>query len=485
MSNSPYKISPESLPLAAEDRFLVIGVRKARSICPSGCHAASLGVALARAAELGSTFTPVLDLRGLETVYNDVVDFANLLQESGPDEGGKLRVIASQSVADQISASEIRHVDLVVARSGPLPCRALALRNFSEYVDSAGQPRDAMDDWAQSIYLGFYQDELHRAGVVSEEDELAIDFQCRSFDEFKSAYSTDSLVGPAKRMLGVEAKHLTCAVEDLLPEIYEHLTGLVSDTRKPGKHLKEFRDLLRAVTLLGMIREMHQHSLLVEMVFCPRGDSIRCVPYHAGGAHQIHAKGTSDLLIARPGIIAERVAATFSSEILEFEQILANPRTREKHIQAFLERYPAFLRGLGYKNLYPQVVLSRDDGTSLRPDFILEPFDGAWCDILDVKLPKERVIVGTRDRAALAAGIHEVAAQLREYAAYFEQDRYRKLVKDRYGLSVYRPRLIALVGRHVAPHDQLQVRRAMTQYEQMRMLTFDELVSHAQNRMLI
>jgi hypothetical protein len=49
--------------------------------------------------------------------------------------------------------------------------------------------------------------------------------------------------------------------------------------------------------------------------------------------------------------------------------------------------------------------------------------------------------------AGCAWPIGQVIAQLREYAAYFEQEKYRKFVRDKYGLKIYRPRLIALVGR--------------------------------------
>ena len=63
----------------------------------------------------------------------------------------------------------------------------------------------------------------------------------------------------------------------------------------------------------------------------------------------------------------------------------------------------------------------------------------------------------------LAAGLHEVAAQLREYAAYFEQSKYQKFVEEKYGLRVYKPRLIAIVGRDMKQMTDDQFRRAMTE----------------------
>jgi hypothetical protein len=102
-----------------------------------------------------------------------------------------------------------------------------------------------------------------------------------------------------------------------------------------------------------------------------------------------------------------------------------------------------------------------------------------------VKLPKQKVIVGRNNRATLAAGIHEVAAQLREYSAYFEEKKYRAFVRDKYGLRIYKPKLIALVGTDLREADSLEVRRALTQYSDFRVLTFNELIRHSISRMLI
>ena len=130
-------------------------------------------------------------------------------------------------------------------------------------------------------------------------------------------------------------------------------------------------------------------------------------------------------------------------------------------------------------------MLQRLDGSELRPDFILEPYDDMWCDILDIKLPNQSIIVGRKDRATLAAGIHEVAAQLREYAAYFEEEKHRKWVLEKFGLRVYKPRLIAVVGRDIRQMSDPEIRRAMTAYSDVHVMTFDQLIQHARSRLLL
>ena len=236
--------------------------------------------------------------------------------------------------------------------------------------------------------------------------------------------------------------------------------------------------------LAGVIHSIHRQSLLVEFTMSLVRDRITLSPYHSHAIHEIETRHET-VLVGRPAIIAQKTGAVFSPEIAEFERLINDPDTKERHLQVFLEQHPNFLKGLNYENIYPQLVLERDDDGGLKPDFILEPFADGFCDILDIKLPSQKVVVGGKNRKHLAAGLHEVAAQLREYATYFEQDKYRKFVHQKYGLRLYWPRLIAIVGRDMKQMKDEQIRRAMTDYVDLQFMTFDELVRHARRRLLI
>lgn len=236
--------------------------------------------------------------------------------------------------------------------------------------------------------------------------------------------------------------------------------------------------------LHDLLQSIHTHSLMIEYVIATRSDHVTITPYHANAIHEVETKAGS-VITARPAVIAESTGAIFTDELVELERLINDSDTKERHLQKFLEVHPHFLTGLNYQNIYPQLVLERDGDGPLKPDFFLEPFDDSFCDILDLKLPTQKLIIGRKDRLDLAAGLHEVAAQLREYAAYFEQEKYRRMVKEKYGLRVYRPRLIALVGRDMKQMVEPQLRRAMTQYDNLQFMTFDELVRHAKKRILI
>ena len=81
--------------------------------------------------------------------------------------------------------------------------------------------------------------------------------------------------------------------------------------------------------------------------------------------------------------------------------------------------------------------------------------------------------------------MQEVASQLREYASYFEDPRYRKMLFDRYGLRAYKPKLIAVVGRDSDQNWSEQHRRATTCYADLQIMTFDHLLDMSKQRILI
>ena len=144
------------------------------------------------------------------------------------------------------------------------------------------------------------------------------------------------------------------------------------------------------------------------------------------------------------------------------------------------------LLNLGYKRLVPHVVLERNDGTSLIPDFFVQPLTSEWWDILDIKLPHKKLVAGGRDRHRLSAGVHELAAQLREYAAYFEDAKASERVEQLFGVKCYRPKLIGIFGSDSdLAQDGRERRRLMTAYSDLQVLTFDSLVRAAQSRILI
>jgi hypothetical protein len=475
-------ISEEIIPLAAEDKFLIISVRDAKSLCPNIYDADILSGAIELAKPLTGDLIPLFDLRGLPVLYNDVQEFIDTVAGTGA------HILVSPQTLQSLDAELLnkKYCGQIISAKG----NAYKTKLFNLY-DLRGCPEDSSDNILQrvadDVLLHINQNEVN---IDDHGDDTLAEAPLPTLAEMETLLSAEVIKKTISRNLagklsgGVSSNDLARSFKLYVPKLYEVMSG-----ERSLFNLSDDRSIihyyLQSALIHGFLRNLHQNSLLAEYVITLAGDKVSCSPYHASGMHYAETKNDSTLLLGRPAVFAHRTNAVFSAEISSFERLINTSDVKESQLQKFLEAHPSFLRGLNYSNIYPQLVLERDDNTPLKPDFILEPLDDGWCDILDLKLPTQPIIVGRKDRATLAAGISEVISQLREYAAYFEQDKYRKWVKEKYGLRVYRPRLIAVVGRDMRTMEEAEIRRAMTAYENLHIMTFDQLANHAKNRLLI
>jgi hypothetical protein len=435
-----------------------VGLGESDFLAPHPDTAEALGDLVSAHLEQAPDSMVTLDLRGLGRIYNDIDDF--------------LEILVSQ-IDPQKCTALIDHGDTELAHS-------LRFRPWiTNTIASAGPlfgwqsyNLDHVRQWARDPTLpvlesSFLRDIAYTLALA--EETVGVSDRSRVF----GSLINDALGWPAEER---EIEHLLQLADD------------AGDKEDPFIEIglrDEIEHFLLGMEFSRFSRTLHRHSMLVEFTLQANPTGISVVPYHADACYDLVNPRRDELLLGRPSVIASRTAAVFSDEIRTFESLLSSPSVKEQMLQRFLEEHPHFLQGLNYTNIYSQVVLERDDGTSLRPDFLLEPRAGEWCDILDLKLPSQNVFVGRRDRLTLASAIQEVAAQLREYSAYFENPRYRKVFRDRYGLSVYKPKLIAVVGRDSSLNQTEQHRRATTCYADLQILTFDHLLDFSRRRLLI
>ena len=233
----------------------------------------------------------------------------------------------------------------------------------------------------------------------------------------------------------------------------------------------------------NIIDKHGRNSLMTEFVFGFEDNQISIAPYHSHATNNIQTK--DGVLIGRPAVIARKTHSILKKQFDSFKDILSRNKIKENEIQKYLEENPEILKSLGYKKIYPKVVLQRDDGSYLEPDFMLEPFGDRWCDILDLKLPNLTPIVGDKDRKKFSESIQSLIAQLREYGAHFENEKYAKRVEDVYGIKCYKPRLIGVAGTASQIGDERQARRIITQYSDVDIVSFDRLIEISRSRILI
>jgi thioredoxin len=161
--------------------------------------------------------------------------------------------------------------------------------------------------------------------------------------------------------------------------------------------------------------------------------------------------------------------------IEEFESLLNWAGSTERLFQEFFKSYPDFIINDDYRSLHSQIVLDNESG-DLVPDFVLEPCNSnKLCDILELKRPDAKLYIGKKNRARFSTAVFEGVAQLRVYQEYFEQEKNRMLVEEQYGLKLFRPRAILVIGRRgtVSP---VEFKRAQSDFPAVTIETYDDLL---------
>ncbi|MDQ1683637.1 MAG: glycine cleavage system protein [Frankiaceae bacterium] len=162
----------------------------------------------------------------------------------------------------------------------------------------------------------------------------------------------------------------------------------------------------------------------------------------------------------------------------EFEYLINSRGLTEAAMQDFFVRHPDFLLGSDYEAAYPQVTLRSSGHEDLRPDFILKPLAGVSYDanIVELKLPGDRIIKPTPRRVGLYARIHDAVAQLRTYARYFEESENREYVRKTLGFSAMVPRLTLVIGRSIEVENNIDVRAAIGALAPVQLVTYGDLL---------
>lgn len=115
------------------------------------------------------------------------------------------------------------------------------------------------------------------------------------------------------------------------------------------------------------------------------------------------------------------------NKIEEFEYLINSDNIKENDIQIFFEKNPEFLLSLGnYEAAFSQIVLQNQDYNFI-PDFLLKPLTSNYLDIVELKLPKEKVIVSKKNRARFSSAVYEGIAQLRTYRNFFRDSHNREV----------------------------------------------------------
>ncbi|MFC1633436.1 Shedu anti-phage system protein SduA domain-containing protein, partial [Planctomycetota bacterium] len=171
-------------------------------------------------------------------------------------------------------------------------------------------------------------------------------------------------------------------------------------------------------------------------------------------------------------------------QIEELEELINNPNVKERELQKFFEHYPHFFRKWDYREVFAQVHLCRPEG-NLVPDFILTNRELQYATIVELKLPRARLIRHQDNRVRFGDAVMEARAQLLTYKEWFRQKKNREMLKQKVGMEIYEPRLSIVIGR--ASEFQCEYNRQLLggRNPDVEVVTYDDILMHARRRRMI
>lgn len=171
-------------------------------------------------------------------------------------------------------------------------------------------------------------------------------------------------------------------------------------------------------------------------------------------------------------------------EIQELEDLLNSPAATELDLQRFFELHTHFLRRWDYREVYSHITLARTEG-DLVPDFILVDRDLQRAAVLELKLPKPKLIRRQRNRVRFSSAVMEARGQLLRYRDWFREKQNRLKLKRVVGMEIYEPYLIAVIGRSSEFNDALDRQRLLADTPDIEVVTYDDILTFAERRRII
>ena len=171
------------------------------------------------------------------------------------------------------------------------------------------------------------------------------------------------------------------------------------------------------------------------------------------------------------------IRTELEAAIVGLNRLLDDKKTPENKYQRFFEENPVIFEVLGYQESYPQPRLPLPDGEFLIPDFLAKRVDGFF-EIIDLKLPQEKILKSKQHRNSLYAKIYEYMNQVKRYAQYFDEQQNRSFVKSTYGYDVQkRPSYTLIAGRDASVDKKGLYELLRDPPTALHIITYDQLLS--------
>ena len=227
---------------------------------------------------------------------------------------------------------------------------------------------------------------------------------------------------------------------------------------------------------LPLGKELSEEKFISFALF---GDKIKMVSLAPDGSYRIldETQHLHNILY-----VTSSETRALQIAVEELESLINDSNAKEKDFQNFFERHPDFILNDEHKKAHPHIVLAKDVGETLIPDFVLEPIDqSSLCDLLELKLPSAQIFVLKKKRMRFSAAVLEACAQLREYSSFFDEEENRRKIQEQYGLLAFKPKMFVIIGRrgNISP---IEVRKIESDVPNLSLRTYDDVITRIRAR---
>jgi hypothetical protein len=169
--------------------------------------------------------------------------------------------------------------------------------------------------------------------------------------------------------------------------------------------------------------------------------------YPAGPLRRNGNGMTSNLAVATSALINSQPITL--GVLSQFEDLLNSRFVKEQDIQEFLKTNPEILFSLDerYCEIRPHVCLYDSQENRLVPDFMVRLDNSRLWDLIELKLPHEKITVRNGDLEKPSAQAARGVAELLTYRDIFSTHGSRDRAAERLGIAPYEPCLVMVIGR--------------------------------------
>lgn len=220
----------------------------------------------------------------------------------------------------------------------------------------------------------------------------------------------------------------------------------------------------------------------VLMVYLSPTGAINVAPADILGIKNYETSSLSNIAAVKAhcGIIAPN--PIWNETVVDRLEWLINKHDiKESELDLFFNMYPSFILDDLHCSILPQLILLKETGGTLRPDFIVQRADSKYVDIVEIKRPIPKLVSGTFDRPILTREFAKAIAQLKEYRDWFRIQSHRKWFRRKYGLEGYEPALTLIIGRSTGFKNEI-VRKQVLEGSNINVITYDELLLISKRR---